>query len=513
MITAPEGYNSYGDARKIEMGIRFGITSVDALDTIFVHSSPRYPPSKIEDVTDGITEGPEDYATLEHNAWILSANKKIYPNEPDIEAGFISQTISKDNKMFDSSPRLVFEFTEPQDSYGITVYFDNKVPYSWPRKLTVKFVDASDTALKTAEATPTEHKCWIDAAVKGYSKIIIEVTETLIPHRRARIMEVIFGMVAEYNNDTIKSAEELQECDIYAERLPISTLTATIDNSEGLYDLINPSGAYEFLQNGQYAEYWYSIDGVKLSRGKKYFVKAETDSDGLTATIEFDDEAYFLDTVQYNDGTSGTWTLETAIESILEKSPVPLSVKYDSDSLKARNIRKCIPQETNLRDALIMCAQAAMCSAYVNTQSTLYIFDPSQRPTTAAESLTRDRIASEPTISVGDKYNTIVVKRSDSYAENEDETYTLSEAEKDEAELTKEVNNPLISDLKAWAAWGLSLAKRRVSLKTTYRGNPQVEVGDEVKIYDKFGANQNGTVETHKLSFDGGLAAAIEVRI
>lgn len=102
-----------------------------------------------------------------------------------------------------------------------------------------------------------------------------------------------------------------------------------------------------------------------MNMGVRYFYAAESDDGGLTATITFNDRMIFLDDVIFNGGASGTWTLKEAVETILTGAGIKTAPTFE-DGLDGVVIRKCIPQDTTCREALRLCAQAAMCVCYVD---------------------------------------------------------------------------------------------------------------------------------------------------
>ena len=288
-------------------------------------------------------------------------------------------------------------------------------------------------------------------------------------------------------------------------------LTVTIDNSEKLYNLVNPTGIYEYLQNGQYVNYWYTIGGQTVNAGIRYFYAAESDDSGLTASITFNDRLILLDDVVFNGGSSGTWTLQEAITAILTAAEIKTAPTF-KDDLESVVIRKCIPQETSAREAIRMCAQAAMCTCYVDPNDSLHFIRPVLKEI-PDDQLTRDRLAEEPTVNIGDRYNAVTIKRNDSYVEDtEEESYTLSAAEEGDMVITKEISNDLVNDMQEWAQWALPWIQRRTYFDIEYRGNPAIEMGDTIQVYDAFNVNGMALVESYNLEFNGGLSGSMTAR-
>lgn len=74
----------------------------------------------------------------------------------------------------------------------------------------------------------------------------------------------------------------------------------------------------------------------------------------------------------------------------------------------------------------------------------------------------------------------------------------------------KTVSNPCAYNGQTVADWLLACYNRRVNYKTPNRGNPAVEIGDTITIYDAYGANGNAAVTNIDLNYNGGLAATTQ---
>ena len=78
--------------------------------------------------------------------------------------------------------------------------------------------------------------------------------------------------------------------------------------------------------------------------------------------------------------------------------------------------------------------------------------------------------------------------------------------------ITKEVSNDLVNDMQEWAQWALPWIQRRTSFDIEYRGNPAIEMGDTMQVYDAFNVNGMALVESHNLEFNGGLSGSMTAR-
>ena len=704
MLPVPATFDAYADVRRVDFGFTFGIVAPEAADEATASATAQYPASQLQQTHDRVELSAAPFVTLEHNLWLLNGKFQLYPKSVSgIQTGFISENYSDENGLYGSAPTLTFTFSSPQDSYGLTFRFDERIFYGWPSEITLAFFDAGGSEIGNFTAQPNSSNFWVDAPVQQYSKVIITFAKSAVPKRRVRVVEVIFGIVTEYNKSSIANASDQQSIDLLSETLPSAELTVTIDNAEKLYNLINPSGLYQYLQDGQYVNYWYSIGGEKVNAGVRYFSTAKSDDGGLTASITFNDRIVALDHTIFNGGESGIWTLQEAATTILEAAGIKTPPTFEND-IGNVTIRKCIPQNTTTREALRMCAQAAMCCCYVDSNDSLhfirdteikppytqleyiqstgtqyintgiklgsnskivmdlqYVEKPSgnsgaigvrntsrlqfwffYRPaddmyvsrlgadsvgdaiaftstnrcvvelskdgfivngakvsvpsetfqstlecymfcvnnansvqypssirlysckiyesdslvmdalpvldgegvaciydktsakfiynagsgdfiagpvaqeeepeTELDEQLTRDRMDDEPSVNVGDLYNTVTIKRSDTYTDDPEESYTVTVAADGEIQYTKEVQNDLVYDMPAWANWAMGIVRRRTYFDINYRGNPAIQMGDVLQVFDSFGVNGAATVEEHRLDYDGGLDGTIKAR-
>lgn len=512
MIPVPSNYNAYSDIRTVDFSMSFGVIAVEAADMAVASSdTPQFEPSQIQQTHDRVEITGAPFATLEHNIWTLDGSMSIYPADlAGLQTGYVSEDFSNDSGSYATDPDITFTFEIPQDSYGLTFCFDNRIPYSWPREMTLTYYGETGNQIQQVTLQPDGYNYWAEVPVQNYSKLTVVFGESMVPHRRVRLVELTFGLTTRYGRTAIVSASDQQSIDVLSENLASAELTVTIDNSDKLYNLINPTGVYEYLQNGQYVNYWYSINGVTVNAGIRYFYSAESDDNGLTASITFNDRLIFLDDVMYNKGKDGSSTLSALVEDILITAGITTPPTFEPDAFGT--IRTCIPQNTSAREAIRMCAQAAMCSCYVDANDSLHFFRPKIKDT-PDDQLTRDRISEEPTVSIGDRYNAVTVKRSNSYEENsEEESYTLSAAGAGEIVIEKEISNDLIVNLEQWAKWALPWIQRRTTFDIEYRGNPAIEMGDTVQVYDAFGVNGMAYVESYQLDFDGGLSGSLTAR-
>lgn len=439
--------------------------------------------------------------------WILDGTMQLYPGA---QAGWQGNDISGDDKAFQSAPWLEFSFAQNQDSYGFTLIFDNTQPDNYPSEVVTTTYDLNGEQIGTVTTRPTGYLHIVNLPTRDYRKVRFMFVGTNIPHRRVRVCQVRFGINYIYGADNTESVTVRQSVSPWCESLPSAEIDATVDNSDQLYNMINPEGLYLYLQDGQYMEWAITVNGEKIDMGRQYFTSAESEDGGLTASITFNDRLLVMDDMEYNDGASGTWTLSEAISALLAASGTGIEAAFES-SLGSTVIRKCIPQKTKIREAIRLCVQAAMCTCFIDRSNALHVFRPAIGA--QADEWTRDVQHEDAQVKVGQLYNVVQLTRRDEYQENtEDEVFTAKNIAVDDFERVYEVDNPLVHDGNAVAQWILGWVQRRVSYEVTTRGNPALDLLDTVQIDDVYSVNGKAILTQLDYSYDGGLqcdAAAI----
>lgn len=500
MVNTSATYNPYSDTRRVQLEFNFGVIAPDAADLAEPSSSAQPAVSEIAQTIDGVETMSGKYTSLEMNMWILDGSMELYPGD---QVGWQGNEISGDTKEYASTPWLEFEFSQPQDSYGFTLIFDETQPDNYPAEVMTTVYDADGVQLGTATTQPDGFTHIVNLAVQNYSRVRFTFGKSNIPHRRTRVGSVRFGINYRYDPDSISTASVRQSISPWAETLASAEIDVTVDNHDQLYNMVNPNGLYAFLQDGQYMEWSIIIDGEEIDMGRMYFTTAESEDGGLTASITFNDRVLAMDNVQYTGSETGTWTLKEAVNAILTASGTGITATFDG-TLGSTIIGRAIANGTSAREALRLCAQAAMCTCYMDRANNLHFFTPSVAET-ADDTWTRDVQHEDAQIKVGQLYNVVELTVNDT-------VYTAKNVGEGDFERIYEVANPLANDGNAVAQWILGWVQRRVSYEVTTRGNPALDLLDTVQINDVYGVNGNAVLTQLNYSYDGGLecdAAAI----
>lgn len=104
-------------------------------------------------------------------------------------------------------------------------------------------------------------------------------------------------------------------------------------------------------------------------------------------------------------------------------------------------------------------------------------------------------------VSVSELVDCIKLTVTNDFAETE-ETYTSGDGSNVES-----YANCCAKEGQAVADWLLAVAQRRLAFECSNRGNPAVEIGDTITVYNAYDQSQLAAVEELELVYDGGLEA------
>lgn len=505
MQSISASYNPYSDARRADISFAFGVVAPTAAETAQPSSTLQSEVSQIEQTIDGVREMSGKYTSLETNMWVLDGTMEVYPGE---QTGWQSEHMSDDNKAFSSNPWLEFEFSQSQNSYGFTLIFDDTQPFNYPTQIITTAYAEDGSLLGTLTTYPDGYRHVINLPIQLYRRVRFEFAGTNIPHRRVRVCCAIFGVEYIYDKSNIVSVDVRQSISPWAESLPSAEFQVTIDNSSRIYNMVNPDGLYEYLQEGQFMDWQIIINEEPVKMGRQYFTSAQSEDGGLTASITFNDRIFALDDIEYEgdeDEELVTWMLSEAVNELLLLSGTGISAVFEGQ-LGQSLIWQSIPRKTSVREALRLCAQAAMCTCCIDRNNQLHFFTP-QISDEPADIWSMDVQYPGAQIKVGEYYNSVklTVENGETDVFGNPIVYKASNIAEGDFERLYEVSNPLVVDGDAVAQWILQWVQRRVSYEVELRGNPALDLLDLVQINDIYGVNSTAVITKLDYSYDGGL--------
>lgn len=302
MEEVSESYNPYASEIRASARAQFELIDVDAADmSSAAVNIEAVPFTELSQVTDKITENTRKLASLEQDLWALDGSFSL-PNDDasNGETGYWSDAISDENGNIDLS--FTFSFDEAQSSKGFTVIFDTKTQ-EVAADFTISVYNGSTLLNLASVVGNSEVFRIVDCPAENYNLISLNFTKTAKPYRRIRLTEFVFGYLQEFSADKIVNLKAIYETSLYMENLPTNKLELTIDNTDRAYNVLNPTGIYRYLQEGQGLNASVTINGDTVSLGRFFFETATANSNALTATIVGYDALYGLSETYFTGST------------------------------------------------------------------------------------------------------------------------------------------------------------------------------------------------------------------
>lgn len=528
----------YAPTRKTTAKVSFEILDNEAYNDNTPTVTSEAPISRINQLTNKIRSMSHKYATFERDYFKLDGSFYIppKPNEGDSELGWWSGDISDENGIFNPYQVLEFNFTEEHNSMGLTITFDTMAKeYASDFDIEVYRLDGT---LVHKESVISNNKSTY-VMVKGldnYGKIVIIIKKWVKPYRRARVTEVDFGVIHDYENDKLIKLNIIEEMNIISDKIPSNEIRFTIDNSNKEFNILNPEGFYRFLKERQ--EVKASI-GVEVSEnefefvpmGKFYLTDWQSDEGALTTTFIARDIFELLENKEYT--SINNTNLYDLAEDILTKAGVE---DYYIDP-KLKDIpTNGFEKPLNSRKALQYLGIAGKSAVYQDRQGVLQIKQfktlderdtqyinfagpdmytgmvyPMADEGYDMKNITFDNVYREPQIKL-DKllYSLIMVVHN---GEEKQEVTFYNQGIKDGVSF--KIDNPLINTFEHAedvANWIIEEYNLRGIYTINWRQNPCLECGDIVLVEDSYGAKKLSRIIKQEFEYAGYLSGKTETK-
>jgi len=380
----PQAYaNEYDKSimRELRCKISWGVVNTEAQQTNTPSSNDIAPFSYINVPILHNKIIPEaQFATFEPYLFDLSGSMALIPaNLEQNEIGYVSNSLCDAEGYFETPPILHFDFTSPINIYGVLLNFS----FYFQEYPVVFDVIGTKEDTSTLEVKITDNHSYSLPLSLNFEEIValdIVFRKWCKGRRRARLVEIEFGLYRFYDNSTLINAEEKRMIDQTSSSLPIPSFTFTVLDKEEIFNRDNTQGISQYLTQRQPIKVTYyqvTDDGEIEIDGGTYYLKEWNDTDKrfeyrLTAEdlIGFMDDPYYggkyypngaqvsvvmedllNSAFPFETGLNGHWDLSQA-PNVLVYAPLPIKVNNDYISHK---------------DCLSILAQLAGC--YVITDS------------------------------------------------------------------------------------------------------------------------------------------------
>ena len=243
-------------------------------------------------------DGRPKYAFLEHNLWPLDGSRTVLP---DTDFYYSSAYISSD----DVSGGLTI--TLPGISYnpipGFVIVWSAEYE-TYATEFTIEVKNGTTVVADITVKDNTSHVSAVDLPVTGYDSVTITVLEWSHPDQRNRIDSVKFGQQIVFTKDDIISYSHEQSGSPLGTELSKNAIEFEVDNSDGRWNPLNPSGMAKYLYQRQKVNVRYGLDTINgvewIPGGTFYLSEWKAPSNGISATFTARDVFEFMLNATYS---------------------------------------------------------------------------------------------------------------------------------------------------------------------------------------------------------------------
>lgn len=490
--------------------VEYTVTDPEAQEDVVASDNGHISYSDVEETTSTADKTFTRFATFEQNRWVLDGSWMIKPEQITEDTGFISPVLCGADCIFESRPIITLQFSRTFETLipGITVTWSST--YNEMARDFIIRVYNDDSLIKTFNVTDnTDIISVVHEDIIGYNKIEIEIVEWCLPYCRARIEEIVVGIVVVFDKKKLIRYSHTNEADILALQLPNDTISFEITNIEEEWNPSNPEGMEKYLMERQemHVRYGYKINGKSewIKGGTFYMSEWDTPSNGISASftarslIDFMNNTYVIP--ENKTITLYNLAIDALTQANLPKHPDGTN-KWSVDS-SLQDITVTLPDNFDATDAevLQMCANASCCTMRIDRQGDIFI--------ESLNNTTTDYLIDRFVSYKNAEYS--LSKPLKSVSVNDD----MGTAINDDSGEVQKIDNKLIQDsavANSVAVWVKNALAGRKTLSGDYRPDPRLDALDEIIVKNKYATN-NLIITSIKYDYDGAFSGRYEGRV
>lgn len=426
------------------------------------------------------------FASCELNRFVLDGTWPIRPNVIEDSTGFVSSVLSDDDCLFSTNPLITISFSQVFSAQipGISITWSDTYG-EMARDFNVRVYDGGTLLHTFAVTDNTSVKTVIESNISGYDKIEIEVVEWCLPYCRARIEEVVVGVVTVFDNSNLMSYTHEQSADMLSFELPDCHIQFEIDNSNDAFNPDNPAGLLQYLIERQQMKvrYGYKLNGtVEWINGGTFYLSGWTmPTNGITAQFTARSLFEFMN-AKYTVSTTSLALYDLATDALTQAN-LPTNAdgsdKWNLDN-SLQNISVTIASDWNvtLAEVVQLCANAAQCVIRIDRNGNINV-EPLN--STLTDYLIDEFVSYKyPEYELSAPLKGVVV--------NDGQGTAVSGVTGEVQTVSNDlIQNGTVAD--AVAAWVSSVLVGRKTLSGEFRADPRADALDYVTTQNKYASN------------------------
>jgi hypothetical protein len=236
--------------RYVDYAVRFEVINNKAQDEAIASAQEDTQISRIAQVTNRNPNEAMNFASFEPGGWPLDGSVVIPPRPdemPEAEIGLVMPDLSDENGYYDTPQVITLTTQGTYNLLAVTLDFG----FSPAADFDIDLYDVATLRYHHEVRGNNNRRYLMRQAVNNVNKIVITITRSAIPFRKARLVECLFGVSLQYDKSTGYGLGITEVIDPLNERVPASDMRLTVDNFAQEFNLFDPTSLYAFFQDRQ----------------------------------------------------------------------------------------------------------------------------------------------------------------------------------------------------------------------------------------------------------------------
>jgi len=381
----------------------------DIKDGATVRTTAQAAFSRSDQLINGISYTTGKLAGFEPDFWRLDGSfmLPVAPWQSQLEVGFASAQPSNSSGSFNTPPQITIDFPAPRNVPLVALVFDHTTGEG-VESVRIQGFGGGD-ALVFDETVVNNPNGFINGTrgANGVRRVVITILRTQRPQRRARVAEVHFGRVMQFDGEDIAQVNSVCQADPMCKAFPQNRLRFKVFN-EGRFGIFGDVGEARHLRERQMVEY---TQGIMDDLSTRWTHCGHFALDGWHVQdryVEFTalGRSSGLGDDVYHDSTFQMYTLGQMARHVAAQAGFAVEVSRSMDT------SPFIPRffgNVPHRVALMMIAQLASCLLFEDRQGVLRFVDIADEPGGLVDQLDYERLYEPPKVGLGTFYNGVLL--------------------------------------------------------------------------------------------------------
>lgn len=215
--------------------------------------------TSIATTIDGVAPSVAPVATFEPQRWRCDGSMYL-PSSNPAENLPVEWWNNTGSYSLASPATILFTFDALYTIPGIFVTWDTETN-SWPTDFNIVGLDASDNVLSATRVTTNARVAkYYPAPFDNIRKIRLEIYAWSKPQWRVRLNEIVFGLTAQFDTDSVISAKFNGSVSLLSEELPKAVMSIDLNNMDKFFDPTLTTGVSPYMAERQLVEIQWGFE-------------------------------------------------------------------------------------------------------------------------------------------------------------------------------------------------------------------------------------------------------------